>query len=73
MQRLKELITTDLPPKHIRTDNDPEFLSNVFVDFCKDNDVELQYTQPGKPEQNVYRTVKPYIQRKFLVYICSSF
>lgn len=54
VQRLKELITYRPKPKRIRSDNGPEFLSKVFVDFCKDNDIELQYIQPGKPAQNAY-------------------
>ncbi|MDN5422128.1 MAG: integrase core domain-containing protein [Chryseobacterium sp.] len=54
VQRLKELITYRTKPKRIRSDNGPEFLSKVFVDFCKDNDIELQYIQPGKPAQNAY-------------------
>ncbi|MBP1165281.1 transposase InsO family protein [Chryseobacterium sp. PvR013] len=33
VQRLKELITYRPKPKRIRTDNGPEFLSKVFVDF----------------------------------------
>ncbi|WP_165602214.1 integrase core domain-containing protein [Chryseobacterium artocarpi] len=54
VQKLKELIVHRPKPKNIRTDNGPEFLSKVFVDFCKVNDIELQYIQPGKPAQNAY-------------------
>jgi len=54
VQRLKELIAHRRKPKRIRTDNGPEFLSKIFVDFYKDNDVELQYIQRGKPAQNAY-------------------
>ena len=41
VQKLKELITYRPKPKSIRTDNGPEFLSKVFVDFCKGNNIEL--------------------------------
>jgi putative transposase len=30
----------------------PEFLADVFVDWCKANQVEPRYIQPGKPNQN---------------------
>ena len=35
-------------------DNAPEFLSQVFVDWCEENRVEVGYIQPGKPNQNAY-------------------
>ena len=53
-QKLKELIFSSTKPRRIRTDNGPEFLSKVFVDFCTENDIELKYIQPGKPSQNAY-------------------
>lgn len=46
VQKLKELITYRPKPKRIRTDKGLEFLSKVFVDFCKVNNIELQYIQP---------------------------
>ena len=41
-------------PQAIRCDNGPELISQVLVDWCKENDVELRYIQPGKPNQNAY-------------------
>lgn len=41
-------------PKQIRVDNGPEFLSNVFQEFCKTKSIEIKYIQPGKPTQNAY-------------------
>lgn len=41
-------------PKAIRCDNGPEMLSQVFVDWCEANQVEIRYIQPGKPNQNAY-------------------
>ena len=29
-------------------------LSQVFVDWCEANGVEIRYIQPGKPNQNAY-------------------
>jgi putative transposase len=51
---LKQLFLERSKPKIIRTDNGPEFISNTFSDFCKINQIELQYIQPGKPTQNAY-------------------
>lgn len=44
-------------PDAVRVDNGPEFLSEVFVEWCRDNEVEILYIQPGKPNQN------PFIER----------
>jgi putative transposase len=41
-------------PEAIRCDNGPELMSTPFVTWCEDNDVELRYIQPGKPNQNAY-------------------
>lgn len=41
-------------PEAIRCDNGPELTSQTFVDWCKKNQVEIRYIQPGKPNQNAY-------------------
>ena len=41
-------------PVAIRCDNGPELVSQVLVDWCEENDVELRHIQPGKPNQNAY-------------------
>ena len=41
-------------PQVLRSDNGPEFLGEVFVQWAKANDVAIQYIQPGKPNQNAY-------------------
>ena len=32
----------------------PEYLSQVFTDWCRRNHVQLRYIQPGNPNQNAY-------------------
>ena len=41
-------------PQAIRCDNGPELVSSKFVEWCEENDVEIKYIQPGKPNQNAY-------------------
>lgn len=40
--------------KAIRCDNGPEYLSDVFVTWARDNNIRIQYIQPGNPQQNAY-------------------
>ena len=41
-------------PRHIRTDNGPEFISKEYKDWCSKNKVSPVYAAPGKPMQNGY-------------------
>jgi putative transposase len=41
-------------PQKIRVDNGPEFISSELTDWCKKENINLQYIQPGKPMQNGY-------------------
>jgi putative transposase len=41
-------------PKAIRCDNGPELTSQTFTDWCREQDIELRFIQPGKPDQNAY-------------------
>jgi putative transposase len=51
MERLIELYGR---PAALRIDNGPELTAEVFVDWCRQRDIELRYIQPGKPDQNAY-------------------
>ena len=41
-------------PDVLRTDNGPEFLGAVFVDWCKHHGIFIDYIEPGEPNQNAY-------------------
>ena len=49
---LNNLIETYGKPKYIRCDNGPELISKQLAKFCEKNDIEIRFTQPGKPMQN---------------------
>jgi putative transposase len=54
VRQLEELIWTRGVPEKIRVDNGPEFVSKLFMNWCKDKQIVIQYIQPGKPTQNAY-------------------
>jgi len=49
---LKYVIEQRGTPQKIRVDNGPEFISEVFTGFYKEQGIEVQFIQPGKPMQN---------------------
>ena len=54
VKAMEELIWLRGVPKSIRVDNGPEFIGKVFSNWCKENQIEVKYIQPGKPTQNAY-------------------
>jgi putative transposase len=51
---LKKLLVTRGKPEMIRVDNGPEFISDKLDYWCKENDIQLFFIQPGRPMQNGY-------------------
>ena len=51
---LNDLVFERGKPGQIRVDNGPEFMSQVFINWCNENDIKIKYIQPGKPVQNAY-------------------
>ena len=51
---LEQMIDQHGRPAAIRCDNGPELTSQTFTDWCKEQEIELRFIQPGKPDQNAY-------------------
>lgn len=51
---LEQLIEIQGRPKAIRCDNGVELTSYAFTEWCKRQDIELRFIQPGKPDQNAF-------------------
>ena len=49
---LEQLIAVRGRPQRLRVDNGPEFTSGLFRAWCEAQDIELEFIQPGKPNQN---------------------
>ena len=41
-------------PVSIRCDNGPEYISSTLQKWSIENDINIEYIQPGKPQQNAY-------------------
>ncbi|MFT2010948.1 IS3 family transposase [Pontibacter sp. 13R65] len=54
IRTLEQLIDWRGRPAAIRVDNGPEFTSADFTSWCREKEIGLHYTQPGKPMQNGY-------------------
>ena len=51
---LKRLVAERGAPRHLRSDNGPEFLAYAVQDWLREAKIETAYIQPGKPDQNAY-------------------
>jgi putative transposase len=51
---LQDVIQWRGKPAKIRVDNGPEFTSEKLADWCANQLIRLQFTQPGKPVQNAF-------------------
>lgn len=51
---LDQVIAWRGKPQVIRSDNGPEYISLKIQEWAKHRGIQLQYTQPGNPQQNAY-------------------
>lgn len=50
LRDLDQLITWRGKPKHIRSDNGPEYVNDLMDQWCKQHEIEHVFTQPGNPQ-----------------------
>lgn len=54
IRTLERIIEWRGKPTAIRCDNGPEYLSAQLIAWTEQQQIQLQYIQPGKPQQNAY-------------------
>jgi putative transposase len=54
IRSLEQIIEWRGQPKRVRCDNGPEYISSALSNWARSRGIELQYIQPGKPQQNAY-------------------
>lgn len=54
IRSLQQIIQWRGKPGRIRVDNGPEYTSGTLVEWAEKRGIEIQYIQPGKPQQNAY-------------------
>lgn len=61
-------------PKTLRVDNGPEFLSGDLAAWAQENEMVIQYIQPGEPNQNAYveRFNRTYREEFLSLYLFSN-
>jgi len=50
IRSLNQIIEGRGKPKDLRRDNGPEYLSALIIDWAKNQDIRIEYIQPGKPQ-----------------------
>ena len=51
---LDQLIDWRGQPNRIRCDNGPEYISGVVTVWAEQREIDIEFIQPGKPQQNAY-------------------
>ena len=54
VRTLQALVAEHGKPRRIRVNNGAEMTAQLFVDWCREEDIEIAYIQPGKPNKNAY-------------------
>jgi putative transposase len=54
IRALERIIEWRGPPRTLRCDNGPEYVSSLLAAWTEKRGIGLQFIQPGKPQQNAY-------------------
>jgi len=54
IRALEQIISWRGKPKVIRCDNGPEYISSALQTWAENNQIKIEYIQPGNPQQNAY-------------------
>ncbi|MDX6851588.1 IS3 family transposase [Gilvimarinus sp. SDUM040013] len=54
IRALDQIIEWRGKPKQLRCDNGPEYISGLLASWAENNGIELEFIQPGNPQQNAY-------------------
>ena len=54
IRALSQIIEWRGAPKALRCDNGPEYISDALTQWARQRGIQLNYIQPGKPQQNAY-------------------
>ena len=54
IRSLDQIIEWRGKPRELRSDNGPEYISDALANWAKDNEIRLNFIQPGNPQQNAY-------------------
>lgn len=54
IRTLEQIIEWRGKPQAIRCDNGPEYISGALLNWAHNQEIRIEYIQPGKPQQNAY-------------------